>query len=119
MLQEGSAVPEERVDVVVIGAGAAGLAAAEQLVRAKLSVRLLEARPRIGGRVDTRHPPGWPVPVDLGAEFVQGEAKTLLSRVHKAGLRVRPTGQRRLTLKDGRLTDAEPVLEAALAQVAA
>jgi monoamine oxidase len=119
VLEEGSAVPDDRVDVVVIGAGAAGLAAAETLARAKVTVRVLEARPRIGGRVDTRHPPGWPMPVDLGAEFVQGKAKTLLSRVRKAGLRVRPTGQRRLTLKDGRLTDAEPLLETALAQVAA
>ena len=119
MLEEGSAVPEERVDVVVIGAGAAGLAAAEELARKKVNVRVLEARPRIGGRIDTRNPPGWPVPVDLGAEFVQGKARTLLSRLRKAGLRVRPTGQRRLTLKNGRLADAEPLLESALARVAA
>jgi monoamine oxidase len=57
--------------------------------------------------------------VDLGAEFVQGKARTLLSRLRKAGLRVRPTGQRRLTLKNGRLADAEPLLESALARVAA
>jgi monoamine oxidase len=119
VLEEGSAVPEERVDVVVIGAGAAGLAAAEQLVRKRVSVRVLEARPRIGGRIDTRNPPGWPVPVDLGAEFVQGKARTLLTRLRKAGLRVKPTGQRRLTLKAGRLADAEPLLESALARVAA
>ena len=119
MLEEGSAVPLERVDVVVVGAGAAGLAAAEQLARAKLSVRVLEARPRIGGRVDTRRVPGWPLPVELGAEFVQGRARSLLTRARKAGLRVAPTGQRRLTLKDGRLTDVEPLLEEALARVAA
>jgi len=105
--------------VVVIGAGAAGLAAAEQLARAKLSIRVLEARPRIGGRVDTRRPPDWPVPAELGAEFVQGKAKTLLSRVRKARLRVEPTGEKRLTLKDGRLADVEPLLEGALARVAA
>jgi monoamine oxidase len=110
---------EERVDVVVIGAGAAGLAAAEQLVRARLSVRLLEARPRIGGRVDTRHPPGWPMPVELGAEFLQGKATAVLARARKARLRVTPTGARRLTLQNGRLTDVEPVLETSLARVAA
>ncbi|HZW88206.1 MAG TPA: NAD(P)/FAD-dependent oxidoreductase [Myxococcaceae bacterium] len=112
-------MPVERVDVVVIGAGAAGLAAAEHLARANLTVRVLEARPRIGGRVDTRHLPGWPVPVELGAEFVQGRARTLLARVRKARLRVEPTGEKRLTLKDGRLTDVEPLLEGALSRVAA
>jgi len=111
-------VPDERVDVVVIGAGAAGLAAAELLARKKVSLRVLEARPRIGGRVDTRQLPGWPVPIELGAEFVQGKAKSLLGRARKAGLRVRPTGQRHLSLWDGRLTDAGRVLEGALARVA-
>ena len=112
-------MPDERVDVVVIGAGAAGLAAAELLARARVSVRVLEARPRIGGRVDTLHLPGWPVPVELGAEFVQGKAGPLLTRARKARIRVRATGQRHLALRDGRLADAGPVLEAALARVAA
>ena len=118
MLEDRWAVPVDRVDVVVVGAGAAGLAAAEQLARARLSVRLLEARPRIGGRVDTRRPPDWPVPVELGAEFVQGKARTLLARVRKARLRVEPTGEKRLTLKDGRLSDVAPSLHGALARVA-
>ena len=110
---------EESVDVVVVGAGAAGLAAAEVLARAGQRVRLLEARARIGGRVDTRRLPGWSAPVELGAEFVQGKARSLLARARKFGLKVRPTGQRHLTLEDGRLVDASPALEAALARVAA
>src|SRR5262249_59552981 len=66
------------LDVVIIGAGAAGLAAAEVLSHAGLQLRVLEARPRIGGRVDTRHLQGWPGPLELGAEFIQGRARTLL-----------------------------------------
>jgi monoamine oxidase len=104
--------------VVVVGAGAAGLAAAEVLTRARLGVRVLEGRPRIGGRVDTHSLPGWPVPVELGAEFVQGKARSLLTRARKTGLRLRATGQRHLTLQDGRLVDAGPALKKALAQVA-
>jgi monoamine oxidase len=112
------AVAEETVDVVVVGAGAAGLAAAEALARAGRTVRVLEARPRIGGRVDTRQLQDWPVPVELGAEFVQGKARTLLARARKAHLAVRPTGQRYLTLRDGRLVDATDGLRKALSVVA-
>ena len=38
------------LDVIVIGAGAAGLAAARRLATARLSIRVLEARNRLGGR---------------------------------------------------------------------
>lgn len=105
--------------MAVIGAGAAGLAAAGVLARAGQTVRVLEGRPRIGGRVDTRRPPGWPGPVELGAEFVQGRARTLLALARKAGLAVTSTGQRHLTLQNGRLVEARPLLERTLARVAA
>ncbi len=61
-------------DVVVIGAGAAGLAAAARLTEAGRSVLVLEARDRVGGRIDTRHEPGLNAAVELGAEFVHGLA---------------------------------------------
>jgi monoamine oxidase len=61
---------EDRVDVVVVGAGIAGLAAARELCGAGLRVRVLEARGRTGGRVHTRHDAGHPLPVELGAEFI-------------------------------------------------
>jgi monoamine oxidase len=47
-----SPVPAD-YEVVIIGAGAAGLAAAQRLVRAGVKCRILEARPRIGGRAHT------------------------------------------------------------------
>ena len=65
---------EKRYDVVVIGAGAAGLAAARALSRAGCSVAVLEARTRLGGRIYTREDAGLPVPVDLGGEFIHGTA---------------------------------------------
>ncbi len=67
----------EPTDVLVLGAGVSGLAAAARLTRAGCRVRVLEARDRVGGRVYTRRGPGWPIPVDLGAEFVQGRIPAL------------------------------------------
>jgi monoamine oxidase len=55
-------------DVVVIGAGAAGIAAARLLVAAGIAVTVLEARPRIGGRTVTVPLRGHPV--DLGAHWL-------------------------------------------------
>lgn len=61
--------------VLVIGGGLAGLAAARQLANAGLHVTILEARDRVGGRVHTTRDPRFPVPVELGAEFVHGKPK--------------------------------------------
>ncbi|MEM7772621.1 MAG: NAD(P)/FAD-dependent oxidoreductase [Cyanobacteria bacterium P01_A01_bin.37] len=59
-------------DTIVIGAGAAGLAAARTLQDANRSVLLLEARDRLGGRVNTNYDFA-PHPVECGAEYIQGE----------------------------------------------
>lgn len=72
-------------DVVVIGAGAAGLAAAAHLSEAGRSVLVLEAKDRAGGRIWTRHEPGLPMPVELGAEFVHGLAPATRRWIGKTG----------------------------------
>lgn len=77
--------PSASYDVVIIGAGAAGLAAAARLGEAGLSVLLLEARDRIGGRIWTRLEPALAVPIELGAEFIHGEAPTTLQWLSRAG----------------------------------
>ena len=74
------------VDVVVLGAGAAGLAAAAVLAGAGLEVAVLEARDRTGGRVHTLRDPMAPVPIELGAEFIHGRPKELWSLVRSARL---------------------------------
>ncbi|WP_417482004.1 FAD-dependent oxidoreductase [Maricaulis sp.] len=56
---------------IVIGAGAAGLACAHDMVRAGLDVVVLEARTRIGGRLDTSRQWG-DLPVELGASWIHG-----------------------------------------------
>jgi monoamine oxidase len=72
-------------DVVVIGAGAAGLAAARSLGRRKLRVLLLEARDRIGGRVLSKPMAGIATPAELGAEFIHGAAERTKALLREAG----------------------------------
>ena len=60
-------------DVIVVGAGAAGLSAARALTDAGKKVVTLEARDRIGGRVWTDRSRGV---VERGAEFIQGSEVT-------------------------------------------
>ena len=79
---------KKRVDVLVLGAGAAGLAAARDLSHAGLRVTVIEARPRVGGRILTLHDPRSPVPLELGAEFIHGEAAETLPLARAAGLAV-------------------------------
>jgi monoamine oxidase len=67
-------------DVIVIGGGAAGLAAAVRLSQAGVETLLLEARSRLGGRIDTRHLADDYLPCERGAEFVHGKP-TVLERL--------------------------------------
>lgn len=76
------------VDVAIVGAGVAGLSAARDLTAAGLTVELLEARPRIGGRILTLHEPRLAVPIELGAEFVHGSASVTNELAREALLTV-------------------------------
>ncbi len=86
-------------DVVVMGAGMAGLTAARELSRTGLSVAVVEARDRVGGRVHSvRDFCG--KPVEGGAEFVHGVGAATWPEIRDAGLEVRPCPLVRHTLLD-------------------
>jgi monoamine oxidase len=77
-------------DTIVIGAGAAGLAAAQTLQNAQKSVLILEARDRLGGRIHTdynfaNHP------IECGAEYIQGEKVSTWQWVKRYGMKTIPT----------------------------
>lgn len=84
-------------DVIVVGAGMAGIAAARELTRDGYSVTLLEARDRIGGRIKTMHD-FCDGPVEGGAEFVHGHNAATLKEVQAAGLDLRGSPQMRRTM---------------------
>lgn len=69
----------EDVDVVIVGAGLAGLAAAKMLQAAGRSFKLLEAMDRIGGRAFTSSE-HFGIPFDIGCAWLHAAAQTLTLR---------------------------------------
>jgi monoamine oxidase len=89
--------------ILIIGAGAAGIAAARRLRRLGRAVLVLEAGPRLGGRAVTDHSLG--APVDLGASWLhEAEHNPLTPLAQGLGFTLHDTGRRRrdlLLLADG------------------
>lgn len=84
-------------DVVVIGAGAAGLAAARALDQAGVSVLVLEAQDRVGGRTFSRTLDNG-VTVDLGGQWVAPQQTRVLELVKEFGLRIFPSFEEGATI---------------------
>jgi monoamine oxidase len=96
-----------RVDVVVIGAGFAGLRAASRLAAAGLTVEVLEARDRVGGKVESQLDQTGQR-VDTGGQFVCDDMPTVLDLIRSQGkaLVAVPDGRPGLAfVGDGRTDD--------------
>jgi monoamine oxidase len=80
----------DRTDVVVVGAGLAGLAAARALAAAGRSVRVLEARDRVGGRTEggALDDGQW---IELGGQWVGPGHDRMYALVDELGLETVPT----------------------------
>ncbi|AHY45622.1 Monoamine oxidase [Rubrobacter radiotolerans] len=108
-----SGVPDRTdpvADVLVIGAGLSGLSAARDLARAGLSVTVLEARDRVGGRTQVREVEG--VVLDLGGEWVDAAHEELVSLAGELGLELVPVGAKKSGGRwhvRGETTDAMPL----------
>lgn len=76
-------------DVVIIGAGISGLAAARDLAAAGLDVAVLEARDRVGGRIETRHDQA-PHGLETGAQMIHGSRAATWDLVREFGIETRP-----------------------------
>jgi len=91
-------------DVVIIGAGAAGIAAGRDLHDQGVRFVVLEGRERIGGRVWMHHDPRTPVAIELGAEFIHGSAEEIEKVLRDARLPVVDIAGRRWMVSGTRWT---------------
>jgi len=91
-------------DVIVIGAGAAGLTASLAMAKAGLAVTVLEARHRIGGRIFTLQDPCCQSPVELGAEFIHGKPPEIWNLLKRKKVRIHEVDGDTWCADDGQLT---------------
>ena len=87
---EAAGSRRRRVDVAVVGAGLAGLAAARDLKRAGASFVVLEARDRVGGRT-LNHPIRGGEVVEIGGQWVGPTQDRALQLIDRLGLRIYDT----------------------------
>jgi monoamine oxidase len=94
-------------DILVIGAGAAGLSTARLLASEGKSVIVLEARSRIGGRIHTLHNHGFSAPVEAGAEFIHGDLPLTTALIREAGIKLKKGNGRTYRIEQGQLGPAD------------
>jgi monoamine oxidase len=90
-------------EIVVVGAGMAGLTAARALAEAGRKVLVIEAQNRVGGRIWTRHIGN--EAIELGAEFIHGRPPELWALIEEAGLEIYERNGAQVCFEDGILSD--------------
>ena len=107
-MSEGKNTVAEKAffDVIVIGAGVAGLAAASELAEAGRSVALLEARERIGGRVHSISGPQQ-FAIELGAEFIHGRPPEIWDTLRQGNVSVTEVTGSHWCVESNRLTPCD------------
>jgi monoamine oxidase len=98
-------------DAIIIGAGAAGLAAAVALREAGRDIIVLEARERAGGRCWSVRHDAAPLPLELGAEFVHGDATETQRLARRAGIPICDVEGAQRRARAGRFTKQDDFFE--------
>ncbi len=105
-------MPLEEVDVLVIGAGLAGLSCAYALKQAGLAVQVLEKSDRLGGNIDTRSYEG--IVYEYGPNSFMNSSAELMALVTELGLEpelieTKFSESKRYLYKDSRLLEVSPL----------
>ncbi|MDN3549375.1 flavin monoamine oxidase family protein [Mucilaginibacter aquaedulcis] len=96
-------------DVLIIGAGAAGLMAARELAVKGKKVIVLEAQDRIGGRIHTIYENG--KVIELGAEFVHGDLPVTLNLLKESGIKYHSASASMWRYDNGKFTTTEVFID--------
>lgn len=81
-----------KYDVIIVGAGVAGLTAMRELAGKGLKVCLLEAEPDPGGRITSLSNQGFSEPIEAGAEFIHAKSPLTLALLKEANILYTPVG---------------------------
>jgi monoamine oxidase len=96
-----------QTDILVIGAGASGLAAGYELSLVNKSLIVLEARNRAGGRIHSITDGRFAQTVETGAEFVHGDLPVTLRLIKKAGINLHPAKGKMWEVEKGEIKKNE------------
>ena len=102
---------KSQMNILIIGAGAAGLMAAKELAKAGAKVTIIEARDRSGGRIHTLQPESFESPIEAGAEFIHGDGQNTISLLKEANIPYYKTEGSMWQYRNGKLTEAENFVE--------
>ncbi len=96
-----------KYDIIIIGAGCAGLMAMQTLLKQGYSVCMLEAAPGAGGRIATIKPRGFAQPLETGAEFIHGKLPLTLKLLRSADISYQAISGERIGVVNGRWSHEE------------
>lgn len=99
----------EHYDIIIIGAGAAGLMAARELAKAGKKILLLEARDRIGGRIHTVATAKGNL-IEYGAEFIHGDLPLTKALLAEAGLSFQKADGSWWQQRNGQLIQSQDII---------
>jgi len=98
-------------DILIVGAGAAGLMAASELANTGKKVIVLEADNRIGGRIHTQYDATTGEYTELGAEFVHGDLPVTIGLLNEAGIPYRSASAEMVQYDEGAFVENESFIE--------
>ena len=101
----------QTTDILIIGAGAAGLMAAYRLSASGKKVIVLEARNHTGGRIHTISHESFFRHAELGAEFIHGNLPVTLNLLKEANIKYSAAGGEMVRYDKGRFIDHEGFIE--------